>query len=193
MYQISLWTQNRNFVKYSADFNDERLKIGLKPVSDNWDSAKKTWDDWEELDEWNFDDYQVTKLFKIFSLNNIRTGVIYNNDSSGQNDIFDSKFTLLNSNLLFWKNEISSEMDVYRRTIDSISSERLTIRYYFKDDNGNKDYFEANYYHINENDDIFCGTPALMKRIEQRNSGKPYFGNLTKKQADSILKNWGEY
>ena len=167
------------------------MEIGLKPVSDYWNSDKITWEDWKELDDWNFDDNKVTKLFKIFRLDDIRTGIIYDNDSLTRNNLFDYKMVWLNSNLLFWKNKITSEMDVYQRTRDSII-EILTIRYYFMDDNGNQDYFETSYSHFNINDAPGCGTPAVMEREEQRISGKPYFGNITKKQADSILTEWNK-
>jgi len=75
-----------------------------------------------------------------------------------------------------------------------LTEDNLSIRYYFKDDNGNEDYFEADFYHyhFNESDDIICGTPEIMEREMQRISGNPYFGNITKKQADSILTNWME-
>ena len=67
------------------------------------------------------------------------------------------------------------------------------VNYYFKDDNGNKDYFESDYVEINNNELGFvCGTPKIMEKERQRISGKPYFGNITKKQADSILKKWKE-
>ena len=191
MYNISLWNQEANFEKYATDFNPERTKIGLKQISKKWKSEKRTWDNWNELMDENYEDGKISKFTKIFSLKNINTGVIYENDSSETNTNFQSKIIWLNSNILFWKNGIESEMDFYERNIDSNTVENLSIRYYFKDDNGNKDYFEANHsiYKLNE---FICGTPAIMEREEQRISGKPYFGNITKKQADSILTKWNE-
>ena len=191
MYNISLWNQETHFEKYATDFNPERTKIGLKQISKNWKSEKRTWDNWSELMDGNYDDGKISKFAKIFSLKNINTGVIYENDSSETNTNFQSKIIWLNSNILFWKNGIKSEMDFYERNIDSNTVENLSIRYYFKDDNGNKDYFEANH-SIYKLDEFICGTPALMEREEQRISGKPYFGNITKKRADSILTKWNE-
>lgn len=43
-------------------------------------------------------------------------------------------------------------MDIYEKTIDSVAIENLSIRYYFRENNGNKDYFEAGYYKINDNE-----------------------------------------
>ena len=192
MYNITLWNQERNFEKYASDFNSKRKEIGLKEISKNWKSEKRTWDNWKKLNNENYDDGKISKFRKIFSLKNITTGMIFENDLTDKKTNFRSKIIWLNSNILFWKNEIESEMDVYERTLDSVTTENLLIRYYFKDDNGNKDYFEANYYQINENEFGFCGTPAIMEREEQRISGKPYFGNITKKQADSILTKWNK-
>ena len=146
---------------------------------------------WNRLNDENYKDGVISKFAKIFSLKNIATGMSYENKSIDKNLKF-SKMIFLNSNILFWENGIESEMDVYKKTLDSVTTENLLVRYYFKDDNGNKDYFEAEYYQINENEFGFCGTPAIMEREEQRISGKPYFGNITKKQADSILRTWGK-
>ena len=191
MYNISLWNQKTIFEKYSTDFNPERTKIGLKQISKNWKSEKQTWDKWNELSDENYDDGKISKFGKIFSLKDINTGMIYEIDSSDLNTNFQSKIIWLNSNILFWRNGIESEMDFYERSIDSNTVENLSIRYYFKDDNGNKNYFEANH-SIYELGGFSCGTPAIMEREEQRISGKPYFGNITKKQADSILTEWNK-
>ena len=191
MYNISLWNQETNFEKYALDFNSKRKEIGLKEISKNWKSEKQTWDNWNELSDENYDDGKISKFAKIFSLKNINTGVIYENDSSETTTNFQSKIIWLNSNILFWKNGIESEMDFYERNIDSNTVENLSIRYYFKDDNGNKDYFEANH-SIYKLDEFICGTPSIMEREEQRISGKPYFGNITKKQAYSILTKWNK-
>jgi len=191
MYNISLWNQETNFEKYALDFNSKRKEIGLKEISKNWKSEKQTWDNWNELSDENYDDGKISKFAKIFSLKNINTGVIYENDSSETTTNFQSKIIWLNSNILFWKNGIESEMDFYERNIDSNTVENLSIRYYFKDDNGNKDYFEANH-SIYKLDEFICGTPSIMEREEQRISGKPYFGNITKKQAYRILTKWNK-
>lgn len=191
MYNISLWNQETNFEKYASDFNVKRNEIGLKEIPKNWKSEKRTWDNWNELSDENYDDGKISKFGKIFSLKDINTGMVYENDSSDTKTDFQSKVIWLNSNILFWKNGIESEMDFYERNIDSITTENLSIRYYYKDDNGNKNYFEANH-SIYKLDEFYCGTPAIMEREEQRISGKPYFGNITKKQADSILTKWNK-
>ena len=191
MYNVTLWNQEKNFEKYAYDFNSKRGEIGLNEISKNWKSEKRNWDNWNELSDENYDDGKISKFGKIFSLRDINTGMIYENDSSDMNTNFQSKIIWLNSNILFWKNGIESEMDLYERNIDSITTENLSIRYYFKDDNGNKNYFEANH-SIYKLDEFSCGTPAIMEREEQRISGKPYFGNITKKQADSILTKWNK-
>ncbi|WP_148639432.1 hypothetical protein [Aquimarina longa] len=191
MYNISLRNQKTNFEKYATDFNPERTKIGLKQISKNWKSENQTWDNWNELSDENYDDGKISKFGKIFSLKDINTGMIYENDSSDLNTNFQSKIIWLNSNILFWRNGIESEMDFYERKIDSNTVENLSIRYYFKDHNGNKNYFEANH-SVYKLDEFSCGTPVIMEREEQRISGKPYFGNITKKQADSILTKWNK-
>ena len=93
------------------------------------------------------------------------------------------------SNIFFWKNKITSEIDLYEKYIDSTTYEILVLNYYFEDENGNKDYFETNHYVINR-DQFICGTPGLTNREKQRKSGKPYIGNITKIECDSILANW---
>lgn len=191
MYNISLWNQEINFEKYASDFNQKRNEIGLKEISKNWKSEKRNWDNWNELSVENYDDGKISKFGKIFSLKDINIGMIYENDSFDSNTTFQSKVIWLNSNILFWKNGIESEMDFYERNIDSITTESLSIRYYYRDDNGNKNYFEANH-SVYKFDEFYCGTPAIMGREEQRISGKPYFGNITKKQADSILTKWNK-
>ena len=189
IYNISLYDQKKNFKKYSADFNSMRREIGLKEISNNWKLEKQAWDNWNELSDENHYDGKLSKFRKIFSFKNINTGMFFRNDSSDLSTNFKSKIIWVNSNILFWKNEIVSEMDFYERNIDSLTIENLSIRFYFKDDNGNRDYFEVNH-SIYKLDDFLCGTPFVVERERQRASGKPYFGNITKKQADSILKNW---
>ena len=192
LYNVTLWHQEKNFEKYTSAFNPKRKEIGLKEISKNWKSEKRNWTNWNELSDENYYDGKLSKFGKIFSLENITTGVIFENESLDKKTNFRSKIIWLNSNILFWENGIESEMDVYERILDSVTIENLIVRYYFKDDNGNKDYFEADYYQINENEFEFCGTPAIIERKNQRDSGKPYFGNITKKQADSILIKWYE-
>ena len=186
LYQITLRSQNEklNYKKYGIALNEKRTEIGLKELSKNWNYEYHN--DSEPMDA-NLAD----KLFKTFTFQNIETGMTYEIDSTKKADYFKGKITWINSNILFWKNGISAEMDFYEREIDSMTSENLYLTYYFRDDNGNKDYFEANYskYRL---DEFYCGTPAVMEREKQRKSGKPYFGNITKKQADSILTKWNQ-
>jgi len=191
MYNISLWTQSRNFEKYDMAFNSKRNMIGLRLVSKNLKSDKMTWDNWNELSDENYDDGKISKFRKILSLKDITTGMIYENNAKDKNSPFKSKIVWLNSNILFWKNGIESEMDVYEKIIDSVTTENLSIRYYFQDDNGNENYFEVNH-SVDKLDKFYCGTPITVEREEQRISGKPYFGNITKRQADSILTKWNK-
>ncbi len=188
-YKVTMRSQNEklNYEKYGMNFNPKRVEIGLKEISEKWESDYL-------IDENYINDNPSSqlKLKEVFSFRDIKNGIIYEKDSTDKKSIFRSKIIWLNSNILFWKNGIESEMDTYEKEIDSVTTENLSIRYYFRDDNGNKDYFEADYYQINENEFDFCGTPAVMEREEQRISGKPYFGNITKKQADSILTKWNE-
>ncbi|MFI0431281.1 hypothetical protein [Mariniflexile sp. HMF6888] len=184
LYQISLRSQNEqlNYKKYGIAFNKKRTEIGLKKVSENW--KYEYHNDAEPING-----NSVDKIIKTFIFNDIKTGMTYEIDSLNKDKYLSGKITWINSNILFWRNGISAEMDFYERSIDSLTSENLFLTYYFNDDNGNKDYFEANH-SIYKIDTFYCGTPAIMEREEQRISGKPYFGNITKKQADSILKKW---
>lgn len=191
IYNVSLFQQEENFEKYAYVFNPNRNEIGLKEISKNWGLEKLTWNTWNELGQENYGDGKILKFIKIFSLRDITTGMIYENSSTDVNPTFLTKVIWFNSNILFWRNGIESEMDIYEKTIDSVTKEYLNIRYYFKDDNSNKNYFEANHSVIKV-DEIYCGTSIIMAREEQRISGKPYNGNITKKQADSILKKWKE-
>ena len=188
-YETTMRSQNEklNYEKYGINFNPTRTEVGLKEISENWKSDYL-------IDEDYINDNPISqlKLKEVFSFSDIKNGIIYENDSTIKSGTFKSKIIWLNSNIMFWKNGIESEMDVYEKNLDSVTTENLSIRYYYKDDNGNKDYFEADYYQINENEIGFCGTPAIMEREEQRISGKPYFGNITKKQADSILEKWNK-
>jgi hypothetical protein len=192
LYHISLWKQKRNLNKYGTDFNYKRTELGMAELPKDWSSDEQTWNNWNELSDEYYSDNKLSKFIEIYSLSDIPTGIIFEKDKSKSKNNYHTKVVWLNTNLLFWRNKITSELDVYSRTLDSVTEENLLIRYYFRDDNGNKDYFEADYYQINENEFGFCGTPAVMEREEQRISGKPYFGNISKKQADSILKKWTE-
>ena len=187
-YKITMRSQNEklNYEKYGMNFNKNRDEIGLIEISKKWKFNYFIQQDYFDEDFGN-----IPKLKEVFSFNDIKNAMIYENDSTNKTLLFKSKIILLNSNIMFWKNGIESETDFYERNIDSNTVENLSIRYYFKDDNGNKNYFEANH-SIYELDGFYCGTPVIMKREEQRISGKPYFGNITKKQADSILTEWNK-
>ena len=115
----------------------------------------------------------------------------FKNNLTDKNSTFQNKVVWLNSNILFWKNGFESETDFYEKIVDSITTEHLDITYYHIDDNGNENYFEVNH-SVHIFDEFYCGTPAFSRKEEQRISGKPYFGNITKKQADSILIKWNE-
>lgn len=189
MYQITRWHQEKIVQEYSQSFNPERKQIGLIEISDNWKKERANWDHWNRLHGFNFEENTYSKFKKILSLENIETSVIYKSDSTDIHSTFKCKIIGFNSSLLFWKNGIESEMDFYERTIDSVTIENVTIRYYFKDDNGNKNYFEADHT-IYKTNEFNCGTPSITEREEQRLSGKPYFGNINKQKADRILKSW---
>ena len=70
MYNISLWNQKINFEKYATDFNPERTKIGLKRISKNWKSEKRTWDNWNELmnENYVFHFYIEIQLWRLYYL-----------------------------------------------------------------------------------------------------------------------------
>jgi hypothetical protein len=186
LYQISLRSQNEklNYKKYGIALNEKRAEIGLNELSENWNY--EYYNDSEPINEDLKD-----KIFKTFTFQNIETGMSYEIDSLNNNKYYTGKLTWVNSNILFWNNGISAEMDTYEKVVDSVTSEYLALTYYFQDDNGNKDYFEANH-SVSKLDEFYCGTPAVIERERQRNSGKPYFGNITKKQADSILTKWNQ-
>lgn len=186
LYQISLRSQDeeRNYNKYGIVFNDKRAEVGLKKLSENWNY--KYYND-SEIPNSGL----INKIIQTFKFKNIETGISYQLDTLTKDKFHVGKFTWINSNAMFWKNGISAEMDTYERNIDSVTSEHLSITYYFCDDNGNKDYFETDHY-ISKLDEFICGTSTIAEKERQRNSGKPYFGNITKKQADSILKNWNQ-
>jgi hypothetical protein len=188
-YKITMRSQNEklNYEKYGINFNPKRAEIGLKEISEKWKS-----DYLIDEDYINDNPFSQLKFKEVFSFSDLKNGIIYEKDSTDKKSTFQSKMIWLNSNILLWKNGIESEMDTYEKAFDSVTTGSLFIRYYFRDDNGNKDYFETDYYQINSNELGFCGTPAIMEREEQRISGKPYFGNITKKQADSILIKWNK-
>ena len=85
--------------------------------------------------------------------------------------------------------ELNLKWMFMKKNTDSVKIETLSIRYYFQDENGNKNYFEANH-SVYDLDILYCGTSDFIKRDLQRKSGKPYYGNITKKEADSILTKW---
>lgn len=188
MYNISYWVQERNFQKYTDDFNLKRNAIRLRTIPKNWKLEKLTWNNWDKL---NFFDNELEKYAKIFSLKDINTTMSYKNDSLGSLSNYQRKIIWFNSNILFWKNEIRAEMDFYERKIDSNTIEYLTIKYHFKDENGKKNYFETNY-SMNKLDEFTCGSAIIMEKERHRMLGKPYFGNISKEQADSILIQWEE-
>ncbi|WAC03001.1 hypothetical protein N7U66_05060 [Lacinutrix neustonica] len=185
---ISSLDKERNYEKYGMAFNAKRAEIGLMEISENWES--------EYLGNLAYSDDNITgfepsEFEQVFSFSDITSGMNYVNHAPDNNTTFIGKVIWINSNILFWKNGISGEMDMYERDIDSSTTESLNITYHFRDDNGNKDYFEANH-SIYKLDEFSCGTPLIMEREEQRIYGKPYFGNITKKQADSILTKWNK-
>lgn len=183
---VSDYHQKNLYKRFDSNFNTTRSKLGLQNIDQNWTFKNYTWDNWTALGYGN--DIFLEKYIALFETNDIPIDVIYK-EKTKDSSIIKSKYIALNSNLLFWKNRIASKTDYYEKLNDSCALEILSIQYYFQDDNNNKDYFEANYFLLNK-DIYFCGTARLQEREEQRLSGKPYKGNITKKQADSILKNW---
>lgn len=191
MFQISIWKQRHLYQKYGVDFNSERRILGLEEISEHWKLEKLTWNEWERLIPPNEKNGTINKLTSIFSGKNIETGFIYQEDSLDFNRLHKDKFMWFNSNILYWKNEIMAESDSYQKLIDSITVGNLSVTYHFKDENGNMNYFEANYSENAKDEGFWCGTPAIMEKEGQGISKKPHVGNITKQQADSILNSWG--
>jgi len=191
IYHLSLWKQENNFKKYAFEFNSKRSKMDLKEISKNWKFEKQNWENLNELNIVNIENKTISKFQKIFSLKNITTKMVFKNESINKNENFTSKVILFNSNLLFWKNSIESEIDTYSKKTDTTTVESLSIRYYFEDDNGNKNYYEANH-SVYDTNILYCGTDDFIKRDLQKTSRKPYHGNITKQQADSILIQWNK-
>lgn len=189
LYQITMWHQEKIVKEYSRCFNPQRKEIGLMEISSIWEKNRINWNYWNRLNGFNFQENTYSKFKTIWSLENIETMVIYEPETTDIPSTFKWKVINFNSNVLFWKNGIESEIDFYERNIDSVTIENVTIRYYFKDDNGNKNYFEADH-NIYKTNEFSCGTPSITEREEQRLSGKPYFGNINKQKADLILKSW---
>ncbi len=189
IYNISFYSQSSIFNKYEKAYNSERKKIGLHEISKNMKSTKYSWDNWKELALWNYSDSFFDKYFLIFKGIAVPIGIEYESLIESKKPMFRKKSLLFDSNIFFWKNKITSEIDLYEKYIDSTTYEILVLNYYFEDENGNKDYFETNHYVINR-DQFICGTPGLTNREKQRKSGKPYIGNITKIECDSILANW---
>ena len=115
MYYISVWNQEKVFNKYGFDFNPKRKEIGLKEISKSWNSKKLSWKNWNKLKDENYNDGIISKFGKIFSMENIPTGLTFENEFIEDKTIFTNKVIWLNSNILFWKNGIESEMDVYEK------------------------------------------------------------------------------
>ena len=115
MYYISVWNQEKVFNKYGFDFNPKRKEIGLKEISKSWNSKKLSWKNWNKLKDENYNDGIISKFGKIFSMENIPTVLTFENEFIEDKTIFTNKVIWLNSNILFWKNGIESEMDVYEK------------------------------------------------------------------------------
>lgn len=190
-YQISIRHQNQILSKYSYNYNTKRIGLGLKEIPKSFKCTSYTWDSWNALNGENVLDGKFEKFQKIFSFKNINIGMSFKNEANRESIFLKHKFIYVNSNILFWENNIESEIEIYERNLDSVSTENITITYYYKDDNGNRDYFQAEYKLQSDNDFFICRTPRVMEIEKQRLTGEPYFGNITKNQADSILKIWG--
>lgn len=188
-YNISFYSQNQLYQKYGVEYNSKRKALDLKEISSNWKSTRYSWDKWKRLGlSYSFSNFPE-KYYSIFSLKTIPIGIEYENSTNNKQSIFFNKFIHFDSNLLFWKNKITQEIDFYSVEIDSITTESLILTYYHIDENGNTNYYEANHY-LSIKDQFICGTPYITARGKQKVSGKPFYGNITKKQCDSILNKW---
>lgn len=189
IYNISFYYQSSIFNKYGKAYNSERKKIGLHEISKDMKSTKYSWDNLKELALWNYDNSFFDKYLLIFKGTVVPIGIEYESLIESKKPILREKTIQFDSSLFFWKNKITSEIDLYEKYIDSTTYEILVLTYYFEDENGNKDYFEANHYEI-KRDQFICGTTDLTNLEKQSKSGKPYSGNITKIECDSILANW---
>ncbi|WP_130736229.1 hypothetical protein [Flavobacterium sp. J27] len=187
-YAISYYQQKNLYKKYNHTFNSKRKELGLQELSKDWISKSYNWNHWEELGYTNYYDFFFSKYIEIFKAENIPIGITYK-EKNIDSTLIKEKYIDLNSNFLFWKNNILSETDFYEKYNDSTSYEMVSIQYYFEDDNHIRDYFKCDYYFIDTNTFI-CGTPRLMQEAKERKLKIPHQGNITKKQADSILKKW---
>jgi hypothetical protein len=190
MYHLSKWNQEKIYENYGMNFNPNRTELGLEKISDKWKKDKLTWEEWDRVGATNEDYGIIAKYSKIFSGKDIQTGFIYLKDSFDIETLHKDKFLWFNSNILFWENEIMAESDSYQKIIDSTTFGSLSLTYHFKDENGNKAYYETHYFENTKEDGFWCGTPIFTEKEEHRISKKPYVGNINKKQADSILKSW---
>lgn len=185
MYKLTIWSQQKMYEKYGVNYNSKRVQLGLNPLVQEWNKNPSTSNPWFKNDPINGE----IGLIDIFSATDIPIGYWCMKDSFDFKSTNNDKFIWFNTNLLFWRNGIRAESDTYAVVVNEEKYCTLTLTYHFEDDNGNKNYYEANY--IESYADIInCGTEWEMEHEEQKKSGKPYAGNITKMQADSILNVW---
>ena len=164
---------------YWDDFNGFRKENGLIPLTQSKDTIIENWND--ILPEHNF-----TKWKWILTNEEIATSSTFTFDSSSI-PYHSSKTIYYETQLLFWKNFYGGEIDAFINPVGSDTTIELTLVYHSKNLNpGNFFYANIDTNYTNKPDILVCGT-----HLRNEKSDQVPIGNITKMQADKILKQWG--
>lgn len=165
-----------------VSFDGERQKLGIYAIG-QFERFEEY--EWDHISQGN--NYQKWK--DILVNTQLANEYHYYYTQSKDSPYHESKRIVYGTQLFFWENFLGAEIDLFIKPIDSLRHIELEIIYYSKDAEPEY-YFYANidtivdFVKIDENvPELFsCGT-GDDENIER--------GDITKEEADVILKNWG--
>lgn len=177
---VALSVQTGMHDKYGPDYNDKRIELGLYPIGDFQSVENDYWDDF-------YPDDPFKRWTEILTNTEIANSTTYTNPNTDQKPYHKQKTIYYGTHLCFWQNFYGGETDIFVKPLDKEKHIELFVAYY-SDDLKPSNYFYANLDTVyNERLEFICGGTVDHEQDQEDNISK---GNMTKEQADSLLKEW---
>lgn len=167
--------------KYGTNFNTERIKLGLHPISEFHKVENTYWRDFYPEDP-------ILRWKEILTNMEIANSTTYSNLNKNDRPFHKQKTVFYGTQVCFWQNFYGGEIDLFISPLDNKHHIELFIAYY-SERLIPKNYFYANLDTVHNSElEFICGTHFIQEGLQVESSFPK--GNITKEFADKLLTEW---
>ena len=177
---VALRAQMTIHEKYGLHFNDKRIELGVYPIGDFQDVENDYWKDF-------YPDDPFKRWTEILTNTEIANSTTYTNPDTDEKPFHKQKTVFYGTHLCFLQNFYGGEIDLFVKPLDKERHIELFVAYY-SDNLEPSNYFYADLDTVyNDRLEFICGGIIDHEHYQEEDIPK---GNLTKEQADNLLKEW---